>query len=169
MTTPFSSRMIPSGALLAALLLAPALPALAQDPELVGIGRQVWVQKANCRSCHGIMGNGDHEDPRAPIGADLRQTTLNAEQLVEVIKCGRPDTPMPYFDRKAYTDTRCYESTAEQLGDATPPPGTPALSARDIQSLTAFILADLAGHGEPTREDCQALWGAAATSCEKYQ
>jgi len=38
------------------------------------------------------------------------------EQLSEVVKCGRPATGMPYHDRFAYTDKRCYAHTREEMG-----------------------------------------------------
>jgi hypothetical protein len=44
-----------------------------------------------------------------PVGlANLHQTRLNREQLIEVIACGRPGTEKPYFDKYAYEDTNCY-------------------------------------------------------------
>jgi hypothetical protein len=40
--------------------------------------------------------------------ANLHETRLDREQLIEVIACGRPGTEMPRFDKYAYEDTDCY-------------------------------------------------------------
>ncbi len=53
-------------------------------------------------------------------GASLRMTQLTRDQIRMTIQCGRPGTPMPHFDRFAYTDKRCYDMTAEDLGDTVP-------------------------------------------------
>lgn len=166
----------------AALCLATAIAAIssgvsfAQDPHavtpaagnpLIEIGKQIWVGGANCRDCHGNMGNGVADDPRSPNGANLRVTTLDAKGLSEVILCGRPGTPMPHYDRRAYTDDRCYGVTAEDLGDQTPRPGAP-MTKRQADALSQFILANFVGAGDPTFEQCTALFGEAATSCPAY-
>ena len=53
--------------------------------------------RADCQFCHGINGDG-RGDPRSPgRAANLRETRLNREQLIEVIACGRPGTEMPHF------------------------------------------------------------------------
>ncbi len=161
-----SSRLLavfPAAALLAFLAL-PA-PAGAQEDPLVGIGEGIWKTQSNCRDCHGGLGNGEPDDPRSPKGMSLRTTSLTQEQIAEVIKCGRPGTPMPYFDKRAYTDTRCYDSTAEDLGDQTPRPGLPSYNDRQIKALAAFIAARFVGKGPVTKEECTAFWGENASSC----
>ncbi len=144
----------------AAALLA--MPAAAQDASL---GRGVWLGQANCADCHGWLGNGVPEDPRAPRGANLRNTTMDLATLSEVILCGIPGTGMPHFDPRAYTDTRCYGSTREQLGDATPFPADASLTKRLADGLAAFILAEFAGKGDPTQTDCTTLLGADNRRC----
>src|SRR4051794_24933611 len=108
------------------------------DP-LVGIGADIWKTRANCNECHGWLGNGEPEDPRSPKGANLRETKLTRADIAETIKCGRPGTSMPYFDRLAYTDGRCYGVTAATLGDKVPRNGAVQLSQREIDALAAFI------------------------------
>jgi len=143
-----------------------AIPASAQD---VGLGRDAWLHVANCSECHGWMGDGAQEDPRAPRGANLRETKLNAEQIAEVILCGRPGTPMPAFDQRAYTDARCYGMAAGQLGNAEPTISQIPLTKRHAQALAAFILAEFTGKGAPTLETCTALLGAAAARCGEFR
>src|SRR5262245_65949658 len=52
-------------------------------------GGRLYHEKADCQFCHGINGDG-RGDPRSPgRAADLRDTKLDREQLIEVIRCGR--------------------------------------------------------------------------------
>lgn len=135
------------------------------DEALVKLGRQVWVSGSNCRDCHGVLGNGVADDPRSPNGANLRATSLDAAQIAEVILCGRPGTPMPYYDRRAYVDDRCYGATAADLGDQVPRQSSPAITARQANALAAFILASFAGKGDATLEECEELLGGSSTVC----
>ena len=59
--------------------------------------------------------------------ANLHETRLNREQLIEVIACGRPGTEMPHFDKYAYEDTNCYGLNGKDLGTDAPryPHSTP--------------------------------------------
>jgi mono/diheme cytochrome c family protein len=81
--------------------------ARAQD---VSFGQRLFRDKADCQFCHGIDGDG-RGDPRSPgRAANLHQTRLDREQLIEVIACGRPGTEMPQFDKYAYEDTTAMAS-----------------------------------------------------------
>jgi mono/diheme cytochrome c family protein len=65
----------------------------------VSFGERLFRDKADCQFCHGIDGDG-RGDPRSPgRAANLHNTHLNREQLIEVIACGRPGTEMPHFDK----------------------------------------------------------------------
>ena len=144
----------------AALLIGVANVSICQaHAQDASFGKSVWLTGANCSDCHGWMGDGNNEDPRSPRGANLRQTKLNADQIAEVIMCGRPGTPMPHFDPKAYTDKRCYGVSKTDLGDKTPDPGVTQLTKRHADGLAAFILAEFAGKGDATQADCVALLG----------
>ena len=66
----------------------------------------------------------------------LRVTQLTREQVAEVIKCGRPATNMPYHDRFAYTDKRCYGmDRAMVAGDIPPGANNEYLSPRDVDAV----------------------------------
>ncbi|MCC6982345.1 MAG: hypothetical protein IT535_03655 [Bauldia sp.] len=158
----FVGRLASAGLLAALGWTLGQAPAYAQD---AAFGRDVWLSQANCADCHGWLADGQPEDPRAPRGANLRDTVLTEEQLVEVILCGRPGTGMPHFDPRAYTDARCYGLTREQLGDATPGASDQTLTNRHAVGLARFILADFAGKGPPTSEDCTALLGEGNARC----
>src|SRR5215472_12513403 len=108
----------------AALMAGGAVTGKVQD---VADGQRIWKGKAGCPQCHGWSGDGFpsgfHSEGNAP---SLRETQLTRDQIRETIQCGRPGTPMPHFDRFAYTDKRCYDMTAADLGDleAIRPPTT---------------------------------------------
>jgi cytochrome c553 len=127
----------------AATLLLSADLALAQD---TAFGQRLFQDKADCQFCHGINGDG-RGDPRSPgRAANLRETHLNRDQLVEVIACGRPGTEMPHFDKYAYEDTDCYGLNGKNLGnDAARDPHSTSLTKREIEAVADYILAKFVG------------------------
>src|SRR5207245_68340 len=96
----------PHAGVLLALLSGSIAWAQAADPSDIAEGGRLFRQKANCQACHGWAGDGRKMDTQMPDGANLRETTLDRQDLVMVIKCGRPGTGMPAFDRFAYSDGR---------------------------------------------------------------
>lgn len=158
--------------IIAALAMLGCQAGLSQDSSAWGqsaaAGAEIWREKVPCRSCHGSFANGIPDLPQSVPGANLRDTKLDADMLAEVIKCGRPGTPMPYFDRGAYTDDRCYGLTKEAIGSNLPDRGDPFLNERDLKSLIMFIMENFVGKGEPTMEECLAYWGPRASTCAGY-
>jgi cytochrome c553 len=126
----------------AAVLLSADL-AFAQDTSF---GQRLFQDKADCQFCHGINGDG-RGDPRSPgRAANLHETQLNRDQLVEVIACGRPGTEMPHFDKYAYEDTDCYGLKGKNLGnDAARDPHSTSLTKREIDAVADYILARFVG------------------------
>ena len=116
---------------------------LAQD---VSFGERLFRDKADCQFCHGIDGDG-RGDPRSPgRAANLHETHLNREQLVEVIACGRPGTEMPHFDKYAYEDTNCYGLGGKDLGpDAPHYPHSTSLTRREIEAVADYIIKTFVG------------------------
>ena len=51
-------------------------------------------------------------------GVSLRNTNLTLNEIINVIKCGRPGTGMPYFLRKAYKEEKCYDTTFEDYDES---------------------------------------------------
>ncbi|MBM3507195.1 MAG: hypothetical protein FJX64_05640 [Alphaproteobacteria bacterium] len=147
-----------------ALVASLGMPGMASAQD-AAFGKGVWLTGAKCADCHGWMGDGVQEDPRAPKGDNLRETTLTAEQLSEVILCGRPGTGMPYFDPRAYTDARCYGMTRAQIGNQAPEAGAAQLTKRHADGLAAFILSEFAGKGAPTKALCASLLGPTVARC----
>ena len=156
-------------ALLAAPIPAAISPARAEtalSPEearTIEFGKEIYKIKANCQFCHKWDASGD--TGYGGIALSLRKTALTREQFVEVIKCGRPMTGMPYHDQFAYTDKRCFGMTREDLGKDMPLLGE-SLSAREIDAVVKYLYAKAIGRGEATYEDCVDFWGKDTRQCE---
>src|SRR5438128_895106 len=86
-----------------------AIPhAQAPDAADVAEGMRLYLQKGDCQACHGWAADGRKMDSQMPDGSNLRETKLDRARLIQTIKCGRPGTGMPAFDKYAYSDGRCY-------------------------------------------------------------
>jgi mono/diheme cytochrome c family protein len=125
-----------------ALLLTAGAPR-AQD---VSFGNRLFHEKADCQFCHGVNGDG-RGDPRSPGKAsDLHLTKLDRAQLVEVVKCGRPGSEMPHFDKYAYDAKDCYGLSTADLGAQVPPtPHSTSLTMREIEAVVDYILTTYKG------------------------
>jgi mono/diheme cytochrome c family protein len=117
--------------------------ALSQDTSF---GQRLFQDKADCQFCHGINGDG-LGDPRSPgRAANLHETRLNRDQLIEVIACGRPGTEMSHFDKWAYEDTDCYGLKRMNLGnDAPRDPHSTSLTRREIEAVADYVLVKFVG------------------------
>ena len=115
------------------------------DEQSVADGQRIWSQKAQCPQCHGWAGDGNGGLHSAGLAASLRATQLTRDQIRETIQCGRPGTPMPHFDRFAYTDKRCYDMTAEDLGDNVPERAAATLQLYEIDALADYIATKIKG------------------------
>lgn len=151
--------------------LAFVLPATAQTPAPgdVALGKRLYQQKATCGFCHGWSGDGAG-DPQSPgKAANLRQSMLDHDQLVDVIRCGVPGgTAMPSFDKFAWTKgEECYGMTAEQVGDKKPPLPTAFLQKREIEAIVAYLEAKVVRKGPPTVADCEDYFGQASARCRE--
>jgi mono/diheme cytochrome c family protein len=129
--------------LLAAIALAATSIVRAQD---LSFGDRLYHEKADCQFCHGIDGDG-RGDPRSPGKApDLHTTKLDREQLIEVIRCGRPGSQMPHFDKYAYDAKECYGLSAAELGQQIPPdPHSTSLTMREVEAVADYILGTYKG------------------------
>jgi mono/diheme cytochrome c family protein len=152
-------------ALVAAAALAATIAALAAQPaDPTAYGRRLYHDKAQCSYCHGWAADGAGEPQSNGGAANLRQSFLNRDQLIEVIMCGRPGTPMPHYDDLAYTDKRCYGVTAQRPS----PPPTTTLQRREIEAIADYLLAKVISRGPVTREECEEMFGQGARSCGGY-
>jgi hypothetical protein len=92
---------------------------------------------------------------------------LNRERLVQTIKCGRPGTGMPAFDKFAYTDGRCGLKAADLKTPMTDPPAT--FQPREIDLVVAFLTEKVVGKGPMDRAKCVAYWGSEVDACKEFK
>jgi hypothetical protein len=144
-----------------------ALPAVAQGDGVVE-GRRIWSEKAGCPQCHGWAGDGNGGLHSAGLAASLRATKLTRDQIRMTIQCGRPGTPMPHFDRFAYSDKRCYDMTAQDLGDNVPDRATVTLQSYEIDALADYVSTKIKGAGPITRGECLEFFNGAGARCDGY-
>jgi hypothetical protein len=163
-----------SACLLAAVASLVVPPALAQaqspDADDVAAGFSLFHKKANCQICHGWAGDGRKMDSQVADGANLRETKLDRQNVITTIKCGRPPSEMPAFDKFAYSDGRCYglkQSDLAASGFRMPdPPAT--LTAREIENVADFLFAKVIDRGPMDHAKCVEYWGADVEVCAEF-
>lgn len=164
------SRGLTLSTLAAALFLAAAGSSLAEEPMRAHVssdqGKQVF-RKANCFGCHKWHGGGGGSYGGAALS--LRRTELDREQIIEIVRCGRPGTGMPYHERDAYSDGRCNGLTEKDLADAMPPRAPQPLRLPEIEAVADYVIAAIKGRGEPTLDECLAFWGGESRMCNSYR
>jgi mono/diheme cytochrome c family protein len=135
-----------------------------EDARTIEYGKEVFKTKATCQYCHKWDASGDQGYGGNALS--LRRTELTPEQMAEVVKCGRPGTGMPYHDRFAYTDKRCYGMTRDELGKDMPPAGNEFLQPREIDAVVKYLFAEAVGRGASTYAECVEFWGSNTRECE---
>jgi mono/diheme cytochrome c family protein len=159
MLTTGTSRLVATIVLLTGLSMSGAGAQAQSEP-----GRAVY-EKANCVGCHKWHGGGGGGYGGAALS--LRETPLEHADLVEVIRCGRPATRMPYHDRNAYGGAECYGGMSKaDLGADFPPKAAIFLRAEEIDAVADYVIAWQQGRGAPTYEDCVAFWGEGNRECQ---
>lgn len=151
-------------------ILAPAMTRSQEGSDPVGDperGRIVYRSVGYCVDCHGWAGDGKTGTRlQAPIGPNLRDTTLDTAALLETIGCGRPGTPMPYHDRAAYRDGRCFGMSLEDFASGSEPRRGRLFSDRDVRNVVAYLQTYMIGAGEPTLEQCETFYdNPSAAAC----
>jgi hypothetical protein len=107
-------------------------------------------------------------DSQMPDAPSLRETRLNRDRLVTTIKCGRPGTGMPAFDKFAYSDGRCYGMKAADLKSPMPdPPAT--FQLREIELVADFLFAKVVGKGPMDHAKCVEYWGSDVDACKEFR
>ena len=116
--------------------------------------------------CHKWHGDGGPGYGGAALS--LRETGLDREQLITIIECGRPGTNMPFFDKKAYKDDRCFGMKFSDFeGDDKNRPlnAKSYLNKRQINAVVDFIVNDLQGQ-KVSKEYCIKFFGKPTRSCD---
>ena len=153
--------------IVAAAVVASAYPQR-PDPADVAEGMRLYLQKGDCQACHGWAADGRKMDSQMPDAPNLRETRLSRERLVQTIKCGRPGTGMPAYDKFAYSDGRCYGMKQADL--KTPMPDPPAtFQPREVELVTDFLFAKVVGKGPMDHATCIAYWGADVDACRDFK
>jgi hypothetical protein len=148
---------------------AQAPAAAAPDPADVAEGMRIFRTKADCQTCHGWAADGRKMDTQMPDGANLRTSRLSRAAVVQTIKCGRPGTGMPAFDRLAYSDGRCFNMKQADLKAKNlemPDPAAP-LIAREMEQVADFLFAKVIGKGPMTKAACVEYWGSDVDVCKE--
>ncbi len=166
-------RSVTRGAVLvlAAVALTYVTAAQAQTPDAsdIAAGMRLFAQKGNCQACHGWAGDGRKMDSQMPDGANLREKQIDREALIMTIKCGRPGTGMPAFDRLAYSDGRCFGLKQADLRarnlQMPDPPAT--LAPNEVGLVADFLIAKVIGKGAMDRAKCIEFWGSDVEACRE--
>ena len=79
---------------------------------------------------------------------------------------GGTGTAMPHFDRFAYTDKRCYDMTAADLGDQMPDRSQVTLQRDEIDALADYVATKIKGLGKVTQQQCYDYYGAGTATCQ---
>src|SRR3954469_19191839 len=150
---------------------ARAIGAQAPDAADVAEGMRLYLRKGDCQTCHGWAADGRKMDSQMPDSPSLRETRLDRARLITTIKCGRPGTGMPAFDKFAYSDGRCFGLKQEDLRkrglQMTDPPAT--LTPNEIGLLADFMLAKIMGKGPLDHARCVEFWGGQVEACNEFR
>src|SRR6266566_4309456 len=120
--------------------------AQAPDAADAAEGMSLYLHKGDCQACHGWAADGRKMDSQMPDGSNLRETRLDRARLITTIKCGRPGTGMPAFDKFAYSDGRCYGMKKSDLkSQMADPPAT--FQQREIELVADFLMLKVVGKG----------------------
>jgi len=147
----------------------------ADDPLLAGAdlerGKVVYQRIGLCVSCHGWDGNGMGKNPRSEgAAAHLRETQLDTQGLMDVIKCGVPTTPMPFHFSSAYRDPEvCFGAVMADFEPGTEPRKGTTFRDKDLVSLVAYIKTAIIGAGETTLEQCEAYFEPGSKACDNLR
>ena len=156
--------------LVGVVLHAPSGAVARAQTDPVAAGGRLYRQKADCQACHGWAGDGRKVNSQMPDGANLRESTLDRDQLIFVIKCGLPGRSMPAFDRRAYVDDRCLGRTKADLDrmglELFDPAAT--LQQREIERLADFLLAKVVAQGPMDHAACVEYWGEEVAACNEF-
>ena len=129
-------------------------------------GKQIY-ERANCVGCHKWTGAGGGGYGGAALS--LRATELSRDDIVQIVRCGRPGTGMPHFTADPYKDGACYGLKDDDVKDMRPPNANVVLRPAEVEGVADYVVATIKGRGEPTLADCTAFFGTASRVCDIYQ
>lgn len=129
-------------------------------------GKRVFQKIGLCISCHGWDGNGTGKNSRSEgAAALLRDTSMDAEALISVVRCGIPGTPMPYRLPGLQEAGLCNGQVMADFDEAGAPRKGHTFKEADIVNVVAYIEAKLKGYGKATLADCEEAFQPGAGFC----
>jgi len=128
-------------------------------------GHDVFSRLGNCISCHGWNGDGMGKNPRSEgAAAKLRESQLDTQGFMDIIRCGIPGTPMPFHDSQAYKNPDvCFGQVMADFDAGQTPRKGKTFRQPDLVNLVAYIQTHVQGAGETTLEQCQDFFGDSAS------
>jgi len=139
----------------------------APDPTDIAEGMRLYLRKGDCQTCHGWAADGRKMDSQMPDSPSLRDSRLDRARLIMTIKCGRPGTGMPAFDKFAYSDGRCYGmKQADLKSPMADPPAT--FQQREIELVADFLMLKVVGKGPMDHAKCVDYWGSDVDACKEF-
>lgn len=119
-------------------------------------------KKGNCMGCHSWHGKGGGG---YGAGVSLRSSELELDEIVNIVKCGRPGTGMPYFLRKSYKDVKCYDTTlADYDENYRPISSKKFLNERQIEAVSIFIK-EVLQQNKLNKEYCEFFFNKGSKVC----
>ena len=114
-----------------------------------------------CHSWHGNGGGG------YGAGVSLRTSELSTDEIINVIKCGRPGTGMPYFNKKSYKSEKCYDTLIDDYNNNYRPVSSKKfLNPRQIEAVSLFVKEVLQGK-KLNKLYCESFFNAGSKVCSK--
>jgi cbb3-type cytochrome c oxidase subunit III len=147
--------------------LVPTPHAQAPDPADAAEGMRLYLHKGDCQTCHGWAADGRKMDSQMPDSPNLRESRLDRARLIMTIKCGRPGTGMPAFDKFAYSDGRCYGMKQADLKSKMADPAA-TFQQREIERVADFLMLKVVGKGPMDRAKCIEYWGSDVEACGEF-
>lgn len=131
-------------------------------------GRKVFRDSAGCADCHGWDGKAGVEGQEAPA---LFQSALTAEEILEAIRCGIPNSTMARHSDSAWTAAApCYGGLVEadiQAPDF-PPAAARFMSQRQLGDVATYVV-QVYKLREMTLEECEKFFAAGDANCDGFR
>ena len=123
-------------------------------------------KKGNCMGCHSWHGKGGGG---YGAGVSLRNMNLSINDIIYVVKCGRPGTGMPYFLRKAYKEEKCYDTTLEDYDNYNRPLISKRfLSSKQIEAVSLFVK-EILQNKELDKKYCEFFYKKGSKVCSNLK
>ena len=151
----------------AELAAANADAAAAMDQQTLAAvdrGRKIYRDTGGCADCHGWDGKAKVDGKKAPA---LFQSPLTAEEILEVIRCGAPNSTMARHSDTAWTAAApCFGGLVEDdiQENEFPPAAARFMSQRQVSDVAAYVV-QVYKLREMSLEECEKYFGGGDANC----